>query len=168
MAVYKDKKRGTWYALIRYTDDEGQPQSKMKRGFELKRDAINYEHEFRQTLNRKVTSNDVLNFEEVANRYFESNYANATQDTINHKKRIVKVFLSNLNKKRVSRINNLLIKEQLNLISSTDYSRNYKNMGIQLFKSILTFAKVYLGIDTNYELITTIPKTSTDHFSYQT
>ena len=33
MAVYKDKKRGTWYVSLYYTDWTGKQQRKLKRGF---------------------------------------------------------------------------------------------------------------------------------------
>ena len=36
MAVYKDKKRGTWYVSLYYTDWTGRQQRKLKRGLKHK------------------------------------------------------------------------------------------------------------------------------------
>lgn len=46
MAAFKDKKNGTWYVQFRYTDWQGERQQKLKRGFETKRDALDWEREF--------------------------------------------------------------------------------------------------------------------------
>ncbi|MDD3240024.1 MAG: Arm DNA-binding domain-containing protein, partial [Lachnospira sp.] len=37
MAVYKDKKRGTWYASVMYKDWTGKQCRKLKRGFATKK-----------------------------------------------------------------------------------------------------------------------------------
>lgn len=47
MAVYKDEGRGTWYVSVHYVDWTGQNKRKMKRGFRTKRDALQWEQNFR-------------------------------------------------------------------------------------------------------------------------
>ena len=39
MGVYKDEKTGTWFVKCYYTDYTGARKQKMKRGFQLQRDA---------------------------------------------------------------------------------------------------------------------------------
>ena len=46
MAVYKDKKRGTWYVSLYYTDWTGKQQTKLKRGFSTKKEAQDWERHF--------------------------------------------------------------------------------------------------------------------------
>ena len=46
MAVYKDKKRGTWYVSLYYTDWTGKQQRKLKRGFSTKKEAQDWERHF--------------------------------------------------------------------------------------------------------------------------
>ena len=43
MAVYKDKKRGTWYTSVMYKDWTGKQCRKLKRGFATKKDALDWE-----------------------------------------------------------------------------------------------------------------------------
>lgn len=46
MAVYKDEKAGSWCVNTRYTDWEGNPKRKHKRGFKTKREATDWERGF--------------------------------------------------------------------------------------------------------------------------
>ena len=46
MAVYKDKKRGTWYTSFPYVDWTGKRCRKLKRGFLTKKEAQNWENHF--------------------------------------------------------------------------------------------------------------------------
>ena len=46
MAVYKDKKRGTWYVSLYYTDWTGKQQRKLERGFSTKKEAQDWERHF--------------------------------------------------------------------------------------------------------------------------
>ena len=46
MPAYKDEKQGTYYASFYYTDFTGARRKKMKRGFERKRDAQEWERQF--------------------------------------------------------------------------------------------------------------------------
>lgn len=47
MAVYKDKKRGTWYTSFSYVDWTGKRCRKLKRGFLTKKEAQNWENHFK-------------------------------------------------------------------------------------------------------------------------
>ena len=46
MPVYKDEKTGSWYAKFYYEGFLGERKTKFKRGFETKKDALDYEREF--------------------------------------------------------------------------------------------------------------------------
>ena len=47
MAAYKDEQRGTWYVSFHYYDWTGKNCRKVKRGFNTKREATEWEHHFR-------------------------------------------------------------------------------------------------------------------------
>lgn len=49
MPAYKDAKRGTWFVVIRYTNWTGERIETTKRGFATKREAKEFEEEFRRT-----------------------------------------------------------------------------------------------------------------------
>ena len=46
MPAYKDQKKGTWYASFYYEDWKGVRKKKMKRGFETKKEAQQWERQF--------------------------------------------------------------------------------------------------------------------------
>lgn len=46
MPAYKDEKTGKWFASFYFTNWKGAKEKKMKRGFELKREALEWEREF--------------------------------------------------------------------------------------------------------------------------
>lgn len=47
MPIYKDSKNGTWYAMVRYKDWTGANKQKCQRGFETKREAQEWECQFK-------------------------------------------------------------------------------------------------------------------------
>lgn len=46
MPVFKNEKNKTWYVMVRYTDWQGNRKQKYKRGFETKREALEWERVF--------------------------------------------------------------------------------------------------------------------------
>ena len=54
MPVYKDKKNNTWYVKARYKDWTGKTKDLMKRGFALKREAVEWEENFRLRLDSSL------------------------------------------------------------------------------------------------------------------
>jgi hypothetical protein len=48
MPAYKDKNSGQWYVMTQYTDWHGDRKQKCKRGFETKKEALDWEHKFHQ------------------------------------------------------------------------------------------------------------------------
>lgn len=46
MPVFKNEKNKTWYVMVRYTDWQGNRKQKCKRGFETKREALEWERVF--------------------------------------------------------------------------------------------------------------------------
>ena len=65
MPVYKDKKRGTWYVSVYYTDWKGENARKLKRGFKTRKEAVAWENTF---LN-KSTGDLNMTFEEFYDIY---------------------------------------------------------------------------------------------------
>lgn len=47
MPVYKNDRNGTWYAMVRYKDWTGQNKQKCQRGFATRREALEWEAQFK-------------------------------------------------------------------------------------------------------------------------
>jgi integrase len=55
MPAYKDKKTGKWYTAFYFTNWQGVKEKKLKRGFDTKREALEWEREFLQQKNADLT-----------------------------------------------------------------------------------------------------------------
>ena len=64
MPVYKDTERGSWYCQFYYEDWTGKRKKKYKRGFRTKKEAQDYESEFKRVANADMDMS-VASFVEV-------------------------------------------------------------------------------------------------------
>ena len=48
MPAYKNKDSGSWYVVTQYTDWTGERKQKCKRGFDTRREALEWEQKFQQ------------------------------------------------------------------------------------------------------------------------
>lgn len=78
MPAYKDSKRGTWYVKFRYTDWQGARKETTKRGFATKREAKNFEEEFK----RKLSGTSDMNFESLYEIYLDDRKKNTKHSTV--------------------------------------------------------------------------------------
>ena len=65
MPAYKDKKTGKWFVFFYYRDWQGKNKGKTKRGFQTKREALEWEREFKQ----KQETNLDMNFKSFVEIY---------------------------------------------------------------------------------------------------
>ena len=56
MPVYKNKKTGSWYVMVHYQDWTGENKQKCKRGFGTKREAQEWEWQFKLQKEANVMS----------------------------------------------------------------------------------------------------------------
>ena len=54
MPAYKDEQRGTWYCLFYYEDWQGNKKKKQKRGFKTKREALEWENNYKMSANANM------------------------------------------------------------------------------------------------------------------
>lgn len=84
MPVYKDK-NGTWYAMVRYEDWQGERKQKCKRGFVTKREAQNRERRFLLQANSDL---DML-FKDFYKLYEQDMRSRLKQNTWEHKAHVI-------------------------------------------------------------------------------
>ncbi len=89
MPAYKDQKTGTWYCQFYYTDYTGKRKKKMKRGFPLKRDADQWEHDFLE----KMQGTPDMTFQTLSELYLDYNRLHRKQITFKTKESRVRVWL---------------------------------------------------------------------------
>lgn len=162
MATYLDKKTKKWFADIQYSIN-GVTHHHKKRGFELKRDAINYENDFRRN---KLESNTNLTLRSVFEDYLKSLTSKAeTKQNIRGK---IENLLGDFLETKIKSMNPKKILEVVEVIKESKYSKSYKNYTLAHFKSMLKFANFNYEFNTKFELIKKIPKDSSDLKSFET
>lgn len=82
MPVYRDKKKGTWFVVLRYTDFTGTLRQTTKRGFRTKSDGKDYERRFLLQKSHDLT----MNFEDFYYLYMSSVETRLRESTLCMKK----------------------------------------------------------------------------------
>lgn len=86
MPVYRDKKKGTWFVVLRYTDFTGTLRQTTKRGFRTKSDGKDYERRFLLQKSHDLT----MNFEDFYYLYMSSMETRLRESTLCMKKPLLK------------------------------------------------------------------------------
>ena len=87
MAVYKDKNKNTWYVSKRYTDWDGSKKRLFKRGFQTKREALEYELSFVS----RISDNQKMLFKDFIPIYYEDLEKRVRKNTMITKKNIIEI-----------------------------------------------------------------------------
>lgn len=89
MAVYKDEERGTWFVSFHYQDWTGQRKRKLKRGFRTKREALQWEQDFKL----KEAANLDMTFAAFVEEYTKDRKAKLKRNTWETKDCIIRTKL---------------------------------------------------------------------------
>lgn len=151
MPAYKDEKTGTWYAKFYYTDCTGAKKQKMKRGFQLQREAKEYERNFLET---KALDN--IRFKNFVEQYYKDAETRLKKSTVNNKRFLIELkIIPFFGEMVLSDIKPLHVREwQNNLINHVDedgnrYSPTYlKTINNQL-SAIFNYAVRYYDLREN-------------------
>ena len=81
MGQYRDNKRNTWFAKFSYRDQSGKKKQKMKRGFLRKKDAAEYERQFRE----RFEGSTEMSFCALVRLYLEDRRINVKYSTYQNK-----------------------------------------------------------------------------------
>ena len=101
MSVFKDEKTNKWYAMVRFTDWQGQRKQKCKRGFATRRDALEWEKVFQM----QTTSDMDMSFETFVELYKAERQPRLKQTTWMTKEHIINTkILLFFGKRRISEI----------------------------------------------------------------
>ncbi len=153
MPAYKDVKKGTWYVKFSYKDWTGTPRWTTKRGFSTKREALQYESEYKLHIAGDVN----MSFSEFVKVYRENQYprirvsTQATKDLIIDKK-----LIPYFGKKKVAEITVMdIIKWQNEMMAATNpqtmkpYTTTYLRTIHNQLKAIMNFAARFYNLKEN-------------------
>lgn len=146
MAVYKDEERGTWTARFYYTDWQGKRRQKKKRGFEKKKDAVNFEADFiaksgqNPSISLKALSDEFLSDYKV--RRSPNSYKLAEANLRIH-------ILPELGKMALNDITPLTIRTWQNKLAQTDKAQSTIKAINTTFQTVMHYAVRYYNLAAN-------------------
>jgi integrase len=146
MSVYKDEKQKTWYAVFRYIDWTGQKKQKMKRGFKTKREALDYEVEYRRT----VAADMDMMMKSFVDIYFEDKKNELKTSSIKNKKHMIeKHIIPYFGDKKMNAITPADIIQWQNIIHEKKLSKTYERMLQNQLNALLNHAQRIYNLQNN-------------------
>lgn len=146
MPTYKDEKTGTWYCKFYYTDWNGQKRQKLKRGFQLQREAKEWERKFLE----QFAKNPDITFSSLYERYREYITPRIRESTAQTRfymldKHVLPFFrdriISDIDPADISQWQTEMLKKGL--------SDTYLHSVNTYLKAVFAYAVEYLGLDKN-------------------
>lgn len=146
MPAYKDDKTGKWETLFYYTDYKNEKRKKHRRGFNTKKEALEFEREF---LTQSQFSIE-MTFKSLYSLYQEDMESRIKKTTMETKEYIVKKrilpFFENMKVKEIKPIH--IRKWQSDLLK-TDYSKTYLKSIYNQLTAIFNYAVRFHNLDKN-------------------
>lgn len=124
MPAYRDKERNTWYSSFKYKDWTGKTKSKTKRGFATKKEAQNWEHQFKLRESHELD----MRFDEFYKLYLEYCQKRLKINTVKTKEQIFTFhILPFFENKKMNEINPAMITAWQNILldERDDEGRSY-------------------------------------------
>lgn len=163
MAVYKDGKK--WMIKISYRDDEGNKRYTTKRGFETKREALHFQHEYKYALEHpEVKADKTAIFQDVIDSYLNSRILSPR--TLNKYVRHKTLWLEQIAQKRLEKLTDKSFLEIVTKIGKSAYSYKYKNAAIQFLRTLLTHSNDYFNTSFKPRLLLSVARKSSDVKTY--
>lgn len=146
MPAYKDKERGTWYCLFYYEDWKGAKKKKQKRGFKTKRDALDWEHEYKL----KAYANMDMTLGAFVDIYFQNKIGELKERSVKSKKYMIgKHVLPYFENKRMNEITPSDIINWQNTIREKGYALTYQRMLQNQITALFTHASIIYNLANN-------------------
>ena len=146
MPAYRDEKRKTWYAKFRYNDWQGKIKQTTKRGFKTKKDALNYEYEFKAT--SKDGNNITVN--KLAEKFIEDRKAHTKPSNYIRLERALKKWvLPFLGELRLKELTPGVVREWQNMMVQSGLKASSLKTFNRRCSSLFNFAVKYYGLRIN-------------------
>ena len=146
MAAYRDEKTKTWYVQFRYRDWQNNSRHTTKRGFKSKKDALNYEHEFKMSSSNRID----INVSVLAKHYLDDKILHVKNGTyIDIKNTITKHVLPYIGNLQLQDLTPIVLRKWQNEIIKLDLKPSTINKIHRHCSSLLNFAVKYYGLHRN-------------------
>ncbi|AMC94250.1 hypothetical protein AOC36_09715 [Erysipelothrix larvae] len=170
MAVYEDKKRGTWYFDIQYRDSTGKGKSLKRRGFKTEGIAERAERKMLRDIKKEDLPKSTRSMRDIGLEMIEEKSVDILPETKDQRIQQINDYMPDkpiggiTSAKAVKWRNDL---DELKLQNGKPLSVTYKNRMIHMFKAIIKYAIAYDYIQIDPTLrMNLYKKTSRDNLNY--
>lgn len=160
-----DEKRKTYFVQVKYVDAiTGKQHTKKKRGFKLKREAVQYEAGFKLNINNEQQSiGATVTFREIVSLW-EDTIESSQESRRQHKDHFEKRFSEYIDKP-IKKITRAQLIEWRRELGKTQYSTKTKNMTLSYVRSAFKFASEIYGIKNPSAVLRNFKATSEEKMS---
>lgn len=146
MPAYKDDKRNTWYCLFYYEDWQGTKKKKQKRGFKTKREALEWENNFKLSANANIDMT-LGTFVEI---YFRDKAGELKERSIKNKRYMINShILPYFEHKKMNEITPADIIQWQNVMREKGYAQTYLRMVQNQITALFTHASNIYNLANN-------------------
>lgn len=146
MPAYKDEKRNTWLSLFYYEDWQGNKKKKQKRGFKTKREALEWENNFKLSANANMDM-ALGAFVEI---YFRDKEGELKERSIKNKRYMIEAhILPYFKNKKMNEITPSDIIQWQNAMREKGYAQTYLRMVQNQITALFTHASSIYNLSNN-------------------
>lgn len=146
MPAYKDEKTGSWYAKFYYEGFLGERKTKFKRGFETKKEALDYEREF-LVMQQGSVSMKLESFVEV---YFKDKERRLKLRTVDTKRKLIEQkIIPYFAEKTLDEITPLDLMKWQNDLLNKGFKPTYLRMIQNQMTALFNHAERFYGLKNN-------------------
>ncbi len=146
MPAYKDEKTGSWYAKFYYEGFLGERKTKFKRGFETKKEALDYEREF-LVMQQGSVSMKLESFVEV---YFKDKEGRLKLRTVDTKRKLIEQkIIPYFAEKTLDEITPLDLMKWQNDLLNKGFKPTYLRMIQNQMTALFNHAERFYGLKNN-------------------
>lgn len=146
MPAYKDEKRNTWLSLFYYEDWQGNKKKKQKRGFKTKKEALEWENNFKLSANANMDM-ALGAFVEI---YFRDKEGELKERSIKNKRYMIEAhILPYFENKKMNEITPSDIIQWQNAMREKGYAQTYLRMVQNQITALFTHASSIYNLSNN-------------------
>lgn len=146
MPAYKDEKQNTWYCLFYYKDWQGNNRKKQKRGFKTKREALEWESNYKL----KANANMDMQLKDFVEVYFRDKDGELKERSKKNKRYMINTHvIPFFGEKRMNEITPADILQWQNEMRNLNYSQTYLRMIQNQVTALFTHAHNIYNLSNN-------------------
>ena len=146
MSAYRDEKTKTWYVKFRYIDWQGKSKQTTKRGFKTKKDALNYEHNYKASAEERAD----ITVSSLAEKYLNDRRLYVKASRFAALEQTIRVhILPYIGELKLTDLTPATMRQWQNELKKQDFSSSTLSEYNRRCSTLLNFGVKYYGLPSN-------------------